>query len=122
MTRINCIPVNELHSKHLLAEYREMLRLKSNIKRWLASKNPTQIPSSYRMGKGHVTFFYNKGLYLIKRHSELRDEMIKRGFRVNYILDLSDIPQHLMNDWIPDETAQRINRDRIEQRLKEMNN
>lgn len=113
MTRINCVPVSSLTDKHLVAEYREMLRL-----RHAKSPSPGCIPATYRMGAGHVKFFYNKGLFLLKRHSELREEMRRRGFKVNFELDLSQWEQWQMNDWIPNDADIKINKERIEERLK----
>ena len=114
MTRINCIPVSELVNKHLLAEYREMPRLRHAYPR----KSAPNIPSSYRMGRGHVTFFYNKGAYLIRRYNDLVAEMQQRGYTVNYpAIDLAHWPQSAMNDWKPTTEALAINRQRIAERL-----
>jgi len=113
MTRINCIPVEELTNKHLIAEYREMLRFRHVYPR---NTNPI-IPSEYVLGKGHVTFFFDKGGYLLKRHSQLIKEMNVRGYKTNFSLDLSDWPKDCLNDWKPDDVAIRINRERIFERL-----
>lgn len=113
MTRINLIAPNELTQKHLLAEYREMLRLRHIYPR----KTKPIISPHYILGKGHVLFFADKGLWLLKRHKQLRDEMIKRGYTVNYELDLSSWPKSAMNDWNPNEDEIDINRQRIIERL-----
>jgi len=110
MTRINCIEPSRLTSKHLLAEYREMLRLRH------ARPRQTGV-SSYRLGKGHVLFFYDKGSYLLQRHGQLRDEMKRRGMSPNFELDLSSWPQWAMGDWIPGIDAQLQNVARIINRL-----
>ena len=117
MTRINCVPPKELTRQHLIAEYREMLRLPNNVRRWLGSKKPAQIPPTYRMGKGHVTFFYDKLIYLENRHREIRQEMVSRGYSINFELDTKNLPEHLYNDWQPTDEAIVINRQRIEERL-----
>lgn len=57
MTRVNLIPVEELTNKHLIAEKHEITRVFALAKN---SKPNVKIPNTYRMGKGHVTFFYNK--------------------------------------------------------------
>ena len=118
MTRINLIPVTELTQKHLLAEYREMLRLRHIYPRQL---KPT-ISKQYKLGKGHVLFFADKGLWLLNRHRQLREEMHNRGYVVNYELDLSSWPQSAMNDWYPNEDEIQINRERILERLNDSTN
>lgn len=112
MTRINCVPVDELANQHLVAEYREMLRF-----RHAHPRSKMIVPPTYRLGTGHCTFFYDKGGYLAKRHAELRAEMERRGYAVNYELDLSSWPQSAMNDWTPTPEALAINRQRIAERL-----
>lgn len=111
MTRVNCIPVKELCNSHLLAEYREMLRFRK------AKANPECIPPTYRMGKGHVKFFYDKGLYLIKRHEEIKKELALRGIVSNFSIDLSYWRDWQMNDWEPTEEDMRVNRERIDERI-----
>lgn len=75
MTRINCIPVEQLLDQHLFAEYREITRVAS-LQRSLPDYG------KYTMGTGHVKFFYNKGLYLADRCNALLLELAKRGFNV----------------------------------------
>lgn len=117
MTRINLVPAEELTTKHLVSEYRELPRVRHAYPR----KIPAKIPNSYRIGKGHVTFFYNKGLWLEKRHSELVDEMLRRGYTVNVPkLDLSHWDKRFMNDWTPTEEEINISKARINERLEEM--
>jgi len=114
MTRINCIPVTELTSKHLLAEYRELPRVRHAYPR----KASASIPPAYVLGKGHVTFFYDKGLWLEQRHAALIAEMRRRGYTVNLPpLDLGHWPQGAMNNWRVTDEAMRLNRERISQRL-----
>lgn len=113
MTRINCVPVQELSKEHLLAEYRELPRVRHAYPR----KTPPNIPSTYRMGKGHVTFFFDKGIWLEKRHSNLVDEMRRRGYKTNIPrLRLSHWKDECMNNWTPDENDLLINRRRIKER------
>lgn len=111
MTRINCIPVELLPNKALGAEYREMLRLRHVTTR-------RDIPNSYRMGTGHVKFFYDKGTYLINRHRQLCDEMTRRGYTTNYELDLSSWPESAMNSWEPTVDAKLANVARIINRTR----
>lgn len=115
MTRVNCVPVKELCNSHLLAEYREMLRF-----RHAKVDKKDILPETYRMGKGHVKFFYNKGKYLFYRHLQLCEELENRGIAHNLFLDLSDWEDWQMNDWEPTEEDMKINRDRIRERIDGM--
>ena len=87
MTRINVIEPFLLSDKHLGAEYRELPRIFGAV-RTLSSKNvlpsSMEIPSTYRLGKSHVTFFYDKLSYLTKRYLALCHECRLRGRAVNY--------------------------------------
>lgn len=112
MTRINCIPPEELSRQHLLAEYRELPRLRHATAEAAADK----LPVSYRLGTGHCKFFYNKGLYLIRRHAALIKEMLARGYKPALPpLSLSWADER-MQDWKPTEEDKRINRERIQER------
>jgi len=73
MTRINCIPVDQLLDQHLFAEYREITRVAS-LQRSLSSYGV------YCMGAGHVKFFYNKGAFLRRRTEQLYRELCARGY------------------------------------------
>lgn len=120
MTRINCIPVEELTREHLLGEWKELRRIFTFAARWDANGRPTSIPSSYRMGTGHVTFFYDKLNYCWKRHFELAEEMKRCGYNVQGTAvseSYKSCPRDLFNDWQPDEAAMAINRARIDERL-----
>lgn len=116
MTRVNCIPVSELVNKHLVAEYRELPRV------FKLARVGADGPPAYTLGKGHVTFFYNKLEYCYLRQHELYNEMIKRGYTPKYnptqlFDDFYDDKKALWNDWVPTKQAQAINRQRIEERL-----
>lgn len=111
MTRINCIPVQELNNKMLLAEYRELPRI-SKLARQL-----TPVPLIYILGTGHVKFFYDKGEYLRKRFEEqIVPELIKRGFKLTFTKYRLH-SDNLNNDWEPTDEDMLINRKRIEERL-----
>lgn len=122
MTRINCIPVEELTGPHLVAEYRELPRV-FNLARKAAEKGTIKPKDTYTLGTGHVTFFYTRLTYLANRHKALVAEMIKRGYHPTFTEDLAvahaDIPSLCWHDWIPTAAAQKINRERIELRLHE---
>lgn len=120
MTRINIVPPEELHSKHLLAEYRELPRV------FKLARTNVEIPSAYRLGPGHVTFFFDKLEFLFKRQVTLVDEMKSRGFRPNFdpqtLLIWSEKKPECWNDYKPTDAARELNRERIQLRLQEMQN
>ena len=81
MTRINIgIKPYELCDQMLLAEYRELPRARTLVINRSSSKN---LPSEFKLGKGHVLYFLDKGKYLKTRWEELCDEMRYRYFNVN---------------------------------------
>lgn len=112
MTRINCVPPSELSGKHLVAEYRELPRIFG-----LARATAT-IPATYRLGPGHVTFFYDKLTWLKRRHKALVNEMLSRGYKPQFTEPPwpSDPSPNLWNDWTPTEEALALNRQRIADR------
>ena len=63
MTRINIgIPPKQLTNKHLIAEHREIKRIPNVISK--GKYNLKSIPPEFTLGKGHVSFFYDKLQYL----------------------------------------------------------
>ena len=117
MTRINVgIPPAELTNQHLIAEHREIKRIPNCIAK--GKYNMNGIPDKFKLGTGHVKFFYNKLLYLKFRYTELYVECIKRGFNVqNYIGAWNDVPEELMNDYKPTSTDRLIVQERINEKL-----
>ena len=112
MTRINCLPVTELADQHLFAEYRELPRIFK-----LARKlSPREAVPSYRMGSGHVKFFYDKTLWLFNRHKELVNECVLRGYKLSY-KSISPIPG-LDLDWSPTPQAIHLSRTRLQEKLQ----
>lgn len=131
MTRINCIPVEELSDKHLVAEYRELPRISALAHKYCEREivgaaykentfgvfNIGLYPVKYVLGKGHVKFFYNKGEFLRKRFEEqIVPEMQRRGFKTNFTLYRIH-PNGMNLDWEPSDEAIYINRKRINERL-----
>jgi len=123
MTRINVVAVQDLTTKHLVAEYREITRLPNNLKKSLTRKTKefklSEIPSKYTLGAGHVKFFYDKMLFLEKRFKDLVNEMIRRGYNPNYRDHTIFVPNNLSfyNDYIPTIEDININKVRISDRL-----
>ena len=77
------------------------------------------IPDRFKLGSGHVKFFYNKLLYLKNRYVSLYNECVKRGFNVqNYISAWDNVPQELMNDYKPTEIDREIIIERINEKLR----
>jgi deoxyribonuclease (pyrimidine dimer) len=126
MTRINAhIPPAKLCDQHLVAEYREILRTNAlAIAR--ARKEGRQmlknIQQSFTLGSGHVTFFYDKLLYIHQRFNALRGEMINRGMNATIEWSLDEIFefQWLYNDWTEDPIANQLIVERILERAKTM--
>jgi deoxyribonuclease (pyrimidine dimer) len=118
MTRINVgIPPQELVSKHLIAEHREIKRIPNCISK--GRYNMENIPPNFKLGKGHVKFFYNKLQYLKDRYIKLYKECISRGFNVqNYVSAWDNIPKDLMNHYQPTDQDRKIIQKRINNKLK----
>lgn len=127
MTRINIVPPSELMDQHLVAEYREIFMILPALKRSLNSKNgfdKNRIPKRYTLDKGHMMFFYDKGLYLDYRYNLIRNEMLIRGMNPdkNRIFPSNNWPLEYYNDWTPEEDDYIIIRKRLEQRIAEKPN
>ena len=125
MTRINIVPTSELADQHLVAEYREIFMVGSSLQRSLKSPNwpkkKISLPETFTLNAGHVSFFYNKGLYLHNRYKQLVEEMKRRGMKPdpNRKFKREQWPDDLYNDWDPNDQELQIVRERIQQRLDE---
>ena len=128
MTRINIIPPKKLYDQHLIAEYREITMVPAALKRTLNSKSGlmlSKISKKYTLNKGHVYFFYNKGLYLDKRYKQIIQEMRNRGFNpdskrkfpVQIFID-----NNLYHDWEPCKEDFKIIEKRIAEKIKKRPN
>ena len=123
MTRINIIPVSELHDQHLIAEYREITMVPAALNRTLKSKaglDRKKISKRFTLNSGHVYFFYDKGLYLDKRYTEIVSEMKSRGFNPdsNRVFPIEIFKDNdLYNDWTPTIEDQKLIRQRIQERI-----
>lgn len=123
MTRINLVDPSELYDQHLVAEYREIFMVGSSLQRSLRSPNwkRIDIPNKFTLNKGHVKFFYDKGLYLYLRYQSLVKEMKNRGMSpdADRTFKIEQWPTHLYNDWTPSEEDKDVIRERITQRVNE---
>ena len=115
MTRINVVPVEELCDQHLLAEARELPRIPNHVANRQGDVNTTL--GDYRLGEGHVRFFYDKLNWLERRYNDLLEECKIRGFQVqdrwpkHYVF-----PNRLRGDYVVTREARAINRQRIDER------
>lgn len=116
MTRINVVPVEELCDQHLLAEHRELTRIPNAVARGRFSLLGQ--PADYKLGEGHVRFFFNKLQFLKTRYTALNAECLRRGFNVSNRWP-EDLPADtsLWLDYTPTSEALKVNRERIEVRM-----
>lgn len=116
MTRINLVPPQELCDQHLLAEHRELTRIPNAVAKGKFSLKGQ--PSDYKLGEGHVRFFFNKLGFLKKRYDLLHAECKARGFNVQYFWQ-NELPTdpNLWLDYEPTEQALKANRERIAERM-----
>ncbi|MFA9488469.1 MULTISPECIES: pyrimidine dimer DNA glycosylase/endonuclease V [unclassified Mannheimia] len=116
MTRINLVPPTELCDQHLLAEHRELTRIPNAVAKGKFSLKGQ--PEDYKLGEGHVRFFFNKLSFLKKRYDALHEECLARGFNVQYFWS-ENLPQDpsLWLDYQPTDVALAVNRERIALRM-----
>lgn len=120
MTRINLVPPAELHSKHLLAEYRELPRVFGLVQAAHLNHRglPRNRPTTYTLGTGHVTFFYDKLEWLDERFNLLVKECLRRGFNIQHLRPPKvHVPQCYWNYWYPTAADIALNRQRIAERM-----
>lgn len=133
MTRINLVPPSELTDQHLFAEFREIKMVPKSLRRSLEAaarytSHPREhvlrkVPTTFTLNTGHVSFFYDKGVYLNKRYIELREELALRGinFDRNSMLDpdcvFYKLDSRFNKDYTPTEEALILIRARITERV-----
>lgn len=121
MTRINTIPPQHLSDQHLLAETREIVRIPRTTLSGKAKINLNKIPKDFRLGKLHVTYFYNKQKWLHNRYNDLRKECLERGFNISdYNSTFKDLPNELYKDWKPTPQSIKLIKERILDRMLSM--
>jgi len=116
MTRINAdISPRRLSDQHLIAETREILRL-----RHLPSSKSKTTPF-FKLGAGHVLFFKDKLRFAHRRYKSLHRECIHRGFKVKELENgFEDIPLEYYGEWTPSSEDESLIVSRIEERLLSM--
>lgn len=118
MTRINLIPVEELHRLHLQGEMKEITRVFGLARKaqFEVIRGKRKLPPEFVLGTGHVSFFYNKLKFIADRYEQLTKEMQRRGYKPNPIPRedlLKGIDTRLHLDYIPTEAAVALSRQRI---------
>lgn len=118
MTRINVINVIFLSDQWLLAEYRELPRV---IKQDISIINA---PLTYCLGKGHMKWARCHIAFLLSRYKEICDEMIYRGFAVNYPYEnllkyaYKNVKKDLFCGYVPTTLDMNINYNRLLEKYK----
>lgn len=111
MTRINTIDPVDLLDQHLMAEYRELPRAVNK-----ANPDHKKIPPSYRMGSGHVLFFYDKTTWLVERHRAIVAELLDRGYNLSHTGSLVAVRSRA---WVPRSVDHEANLGRLQERLSD---
>lgn len=124
MTRINLVDPSELMDQHLIREYGELPRIFGNVMRAVESgKSPRhfKIPSKFVLGTGHMTFFYNKLLFLEKRYDAIVQECVRRDVNITFPYLKSEfrekIPSVWWGDYTPTNEAIALSIARIQEKL-----
>lgn len=127
MTRINLIEPKKLLDQHLMAEYRELPMVMGALRRSIKAKKFPDIYTLYTLNKGHVSFFYNKKLFLEERMNLLIEELNLRNYNINpsdRVIDFTvfdNAPCEQIN-WQPTQPEIDINFERIVTRYREKPN
>lgn len=129
MTRVNLVNVEDLADQHLFAEWREIKMvppaLDRSVNRMGGGDVLARIPDKYTLNTGHVTFFYNKMLFLYYRYKKLTEELKNRNYNIDDSRDPADIflsiknPAFIGDAWEPTKDEIKINIERIVLRLNE---
>lgn len=126
MTRVNLVKPQELHYKHLVAEFRENPRIFGLVRKAQGrglTPDTMVTPAVYTLGPGHCRWFYPRLNFLRIRQELLIAEMLWRGYRPAHT-DVEElvagIDDHWFGDWTPDETAVAVSRARLQERLVQM--
>ena len=121
MTRINLVDPSTLHTKHLVAEYRELPRvfgLVEAAQRRGLTPATAKIPKHFVLGPGHVTFFYDKLKFLADRFHWLVNEGERRGFNFSHTnIKPIQADDHWWNDWTPRPEDIKLSEERIAARM-----
>lgn len=123
MTRINLTHPSTLTDQHLMAEFRELPRVYSSLEKALYNRkepfNMNEIPRKFKLGTGHVKFFFDKLYFLHKRHEMIYAELLYRGFKVKRYNSLPyyAFGELFQNNWIPSTEDVRLSNQRLYERI-----
>lgn len=121
MTRINLIDPSLLCDKHLMAEYRELIRIPNGVISGRLKPQYPDAPKEYTLGAGHIKFFVDKLPWLFARHLKLYEELVyHRYFDITWMEWEDIIPSehyHCNSTWEPTQTEISINLSRIIDRM-----
>lgn len=112
------VGINPIHipDQQLMAEFRELLMV-------LGALDANQgiikgyIKDQFDFGPGHINFLKYHLLYCKRRHEFVRQELLRRSFRVTMIMNLEGYNQKYMNDWHPTIRDSIIVRNRVIERI-----
>jgi hypothetical protein len=112
MTRINVVDPKRLTDQHLIAEYREAPRVFALAR----PLKPREAVPTYRLGAGHVRFFYPLTAWLSERQAALIEECQDRGFSIQHTAAPTAVPG-LDGDWCVPREAVALNLERLREKL-----
>lgn len=126
MTRINSdLAPRLLKRLHLIAELREITMVPASLRRSLRTKTKEDIlksvPANFTLNKGHVTFFYDKLLFLELRFVTLANEMARRGYTANFerINAFAGFDKEFYGNWSATNVDNAIVQERINFRISQ---
>ncbi len=106
-----------------MAEYRELPRIFGAVRKHVNAGKKVKdfkISSTYILGTGHVTFFYDKLKFLANRHYDLVLECLRRGINISNtgINDIFDIPSEWCGEYLPSTSEIELSRSRIIEKIQ----
>lgn len=123
MTRINTLHPKYLSDQHLMAEYRELPRVFTIVKK---GKDKGKPGTEFKMGEGHVKFFYDKLDWLFTRYYDICTELMNRKYKINMIKpdDLWTVgnrSKHWSGNWKPTLKDHKVSCERLLHKLNTQN-
>jgi deoxyribonuclease (pyrimidine dimer) len=108
-----------------MAEWRELKMVPAALRKSLRTRTLEQImdsiPPKYVLGKGHITFWYNKLTFLTERYSLLTTELLARGYNLKYRGGFEqftkDLPKSFFGDYFPTLAEIELSRTRIAEKI-----
>lgn len=110
-----------------MAEYRELPRIFTAVLKLQAEGKTPQdvdIPPTYRLGAGHVKFFYDKCGWLHARYIILHHELTARGFNLDdaiyygILSGVKEVGRCWYHEWEPAPEDHYLNFSRLAKRSK----